>query len=486
MANNPYTGGGMPPVYAGRTKIFMDDIPITADNITALVMKSYQTHIQNKAEIDHLYEYYLGEQAIHLKVKNVRPEINNCIVANLAKEIADFKIDYLNGEGVQYASVNSENLDDVQLLNKYLGIRDKDSLDTKLFFWMYICGVGVRIATPERYPGYGERAPFNIYALDPRSAYVVYRNSLGEPPAIGVKFVTFEDGTKLFSCYTEDRYYEFTTPAGDGFAEIVKSEPRYLRQIPIVEYVVDETRMGVYEPVLDLLDLYNTVLSNRGDAVEQLVQSLLILRNIQLDQDQRENITQLGMIEYGDRSSDMPGEIKYLSSDLDQDSTQTLQDTIYDTILRIVGMPNDRTHSTSSSDTGSAVILRSGWYEAEGRATRAEKSFKESEKYMLEYILNICRDTRTGFEPIDLQVSDIKIDIPRRPYENPQSKAQVLNTLLATIPPRQAYLYSNISSDIETDLAEYNAWLEEKRRLNEAEEVQPTTTKVVNNETVLT
>ena len=487
MANNPALDSNNDLIFKGRKKILMDDIPITEENIREIVLTTYEAHVKNAADITYLYDYYKGIQPIRKRVKLTRPEINNRVVANIAQEIVDFKVNYIDSDGVQYASINSDKLDDVQLLNRYMGIRDKDTLDKELFSWVFIGGVGVKIVTPEQYLGYGERAPFEMYTVDPRTAYVVYRNKLGEPPALGVKFVTLSDGTKIFSCYTEDHYYEFAVPVGDGYAEILKSEPRYNRIIPIVEYTANMARMGVFESVLDLLDLYNLILSNRGDAIEQLVQSLLILRNIQLTDAQKQLLTQMGMIEYGDRSSDMPGEIKYLSSDLDQNSAQTLQDMIYDTILRIVGMPNDRTHSTSSSDTGSAVILRSGWYEAEGRAAEAEKLFVKSERIILEYVLNLCRETRSGFDPIDLTVSDISIDIPRRPYENPQSKAQVLNTLLATIPPRQAYLYSNISVDIETDLKEYNEWVAEKEAKAGAYESEIVNEiSEVNNETVLT
>lgn len=72
---------------------------------------------------------------------------------------------------------------------------------------------------------------------------------------------------------------------------------------------------------------------------------------------------------------------------------------MYQTVLTICGMPN-RNGGSSTSDTGSAVIMRDGWSAAEARAKDSELMFKKSERTFLKLILNICK-TLKG---IDLQV----------------------------------------------------------------------------------
>ena len=54
-------------------------------------------------------------------------------------------------------------------------------------------------------------------------------------------------------------------------------------------------------------------------------------------------------------------------------------------------MPN-RNGGTSTSDTGSAVIMRDGWSAAEARAKDSELMFKLSEKEFLKLVLRICSD----------------------------------------------------------------------------------------------
>ena len=121
----------------------------------------------------------------------------------------------------------------------------------------------------------------------------------------------------------------------------------------------------------------------------------------------------------------MKAEVSYLTSTLNQGETQTLVDHMYQTVLTICGMPN-RNGGTSTSDTGSAVIMRDGWSAAEARAKDSELMFKKSERIFLKLILNICK-TLKG---MDLKVCNIEIRFTRRNYENILQKAQVLDLIL--------------------------------------------------------
>lgn len=89
----------------------------------------------------------------------------------------------------------------------------------------------------------------------------------------------------------------------------------------------------------------------------------------------------------------LKGEIKYLVEELNQGQTQVVVDNLYDAVLTIVGMPN-RNGGLSTSDTGSAVIMRDGWSAAEARAKDSETTFKKSEREFLRLVLKLCL---TGF-----------------------------------------------------------------------------------------
>jgi hypothetical protein len=139
-------------------------------------------------------------------------------------------------------------------------------------------------------------------------------------------------------------------------------------------------------------------------------------------------------------------DVKYLVEELNQTQAQIKTDNDYQTVLTICGMPN-RNGGSSTSDTGSAVIMRDGWEAAEARAKDSETIFKCSEKESLKIALKICRDMGR----LNLSPSDIDARFTRRNYENIQAKAQVLTMMLQSekIDPRLAFEHCGMFPDPE-------------------------------------
>lgn len=427
--------------YTGRRKILTDVSVITRENVVEVLRKALGLHWANKGEMDYLYKYYRGDQPILARTKEVRPEICNKVAENRANEIVSFKVGYLMGEPVQYVSRgDDENIAAcVTRLNDYVSSEDKASKDKELAEWAHICGTSYRMVLPDKNANLEDEdeAPFEIYTLDPRYCFVVYCNCLGEPPVMAVKFVEREDG-KLYSVYTRNRYYEIKDED-----LIIRDEAQALG-IPIVEYPMNNARLGAFEVVLPLLDAINNVDSNRLDGVEQFIQALMLFHNVDISSEDYAKLRQEGAIKFKDIDPQLKAEIEYLTAELNQSQTQALLDHLYNTVLTICGMPN-RNGGSSTSDTGSAVIMRDGWSAAEARAKDSELMFKKSEKEFLKLVLRICRD----LSHLDLKLSNLEIRFTRRNYENIQEKANVLTSMLNNnkIAPILAFTHCGMFSD---------------------------------------
>ena len=255
---------------------------------------------------------------------------------------------------------------------------------------------------------------------------------------MGVKYIKRSDGAVIYSIYTKDRYFEV-----ENQSMIVREEAQS-HGIPIIEYPANNARLGAFEIVLPLLDAINTVDSNRLDGVEQFVQALMLFHNVDISGDDFSKLRDEGAIKFKDIDPQYKAEIKYLTSELNQSQTQTLVDHLYNTVLTICGMPN-RNGGTSTSDTGSAVIMRDGWSAAEARAKDSELMFKLSEKEFLKLVLHICSD----LSDLELKLSNVEVRFTRRNYENIAQKATVLTTMLANpkIAPVLAFTHSGMFSD---------------------------------------
>ena len=425
----------------GRRVIYTEATEINEGNIIDVLQKALFTHLQNQAEIDYLYRYYRGDQPILGRKKEVRPGINNMIVENRANEIVSFKTGYLVGEPIQYVSRGNDEAaaSEVLTLNDYMLSEDKQAQDKELADWMHICGTAYRMVLPDALADVDEdEAPFEIFTLDPRFAFVVYSVGLGHKPMMGVRYVVKEDKTIVFSCWTQDRYFEVWNTW-----DVIRSEDQILG-IPIIEYPLNQARLGAFEIVVPLLDAINMTESNRVDGVEQFIQALILFHNVDIDEDKFQALKELGGIKFKDIDATMKAEISYLNSELNQAQTQTLVDSMYETILTICGMPN-RNGGTSTSDTGTAVIMRDGWSAAEARAKDTEPVFKKSEKEFLKLTLRICRD----MGHLSLKLSALEIRFTRRNYENIAQKSTVLTQMLACekIAPELAFTHCGLFSD---------------------------------------
>lgn len=365
----------------GRRMIKSDETEVTVENVVAILNKALPYHWENRSEIQYLWYYYRGLQPILNREKQVRPEICNKIVENRANEIVSFKSGYLMGEPLQYVSRgNGDNISDaINQLNEFVFAEEKPAKDKELADWFHICGTSFRMVLPDEGVDEDDDSPFEIYTLDPRNTFVVYNNGLGNKPLLGVKYVVDDNGIVHYSCYSDHEYFEIVE------SHIIKVEPHILGDIPIIEYPLNIARIGAFELVIPLLDAINLTDSNRQDGVEQFIQALMLFHNVDISSDDYEKLREEGAIKFRDIDPQLKAEVSYLTSTLNQGETQTLVDHMYQTVLTICGMPN-RNGGTSTSDTGSAVIMRDGWSAAEARAKDSELMFKKSERIDIAFI----------------------------------------------------------------------------------------------------
>lgn len=451
--------------YFGRKEIFSDVTEITATNVIDVLEKAMRIHEENRNQIDYLYRYKNGEQPILKRKKEIRPEICNRIVVNRANEIVSFKDSYLMGKPVQYVGRSEgENITaNIKKLNDAMYAAKKASNDKKLATWFHTCGVAYRMTLPDKNDTNRDGSPILLYVLDPRNTFKIKYSGLGNRSLAGVTYVVTEDGKKVYSIYTPTMFFEVKDL--DKGLTLTVAEPHSLGQIPITEYIANEARLGAFEIVLDPLDAINLTVSNRIDGIEQFIQSLMVLKGVDIEAEEFQALRDLGGIKVPEG-----GDVKFITQELNQTQTQTVIDDMYDAILTICGMPN-RNGGSSTSDTGSAVIMRDGWEAAEARAQETQVLFEDSEKEFLKLALHILRT----MGDLELELKDVEIRFTRTNCENIVQKATVLTTLLNNnkIHPQLAFTQSGMFIDPELAYSMSKKYAEENK-----ETLTPTETPV--------
>lgn len=446
----------------GRRVIYTDELEITKENITSVLDNAFITHLMNKNEIEYLYNYEKGNQPILERVKDVRPEINNLLVENHARAIIDFKVGYEAGSPIKLVQRNSktngtvsQDDDRISLLNEIFDECDKSAKDVELFRDFKICGVGYMMIVPkEKKDGL---SPFDLLVLDPRTTFIIRTNDAYKKPLMAVAYSQLSNGNREITCYTENRIYEigYHRKAGkqkygepEFFYENFVEKPNILGKIPVIEFVNNYERMGAFESVITLIDGLNVLTSDRVNDTEQFVSSLLWLHNCDIDDEQRNSLSDAnGVIVTRSAGDGRDAKITYLTQTLNQSETQTFADDLYEQILAIAGVPN-RKYSDGGS-TGSAVLLSNGWQLAESSARSMELIFGRSEKALLSVALDVIKisdgvPTRLK----ELNPTDMTIKFSRnKTYDLVNRVNSLIGLINVGVDPNKAFQVTDIFDD---------------------------------------
>lgn len=450
----------------GRLDIYASYDDINEENLIAEVNEALVYHVRNMLEEEFLYWYTRGVQPILNRKKEVRDDILNIVQVNTAAEIVDFKNGYFLTQPCSYVSRRKGVQTKVKKLNEYLYRSGKQDADNEVSDWFHRVGKAPLFVEP----GEDNEVPFRAYALDPRSAFVVYSLRPGNKPVMAVNLVTV-DGVAKLDVFTENMVYHLTGTVVGKMITTEKnhdymvtattldySEPNVLGYIPIIEYRYNSINTSAFELAIPLIDEISNLTSNACDGVEQFIQSLAIAVNCEFPENTTiTDIRKAGMIalrSIGENKADF----KVLSEQLDQTQTKTLTDNLYDEILRICAMPSRNTSGSSTYDTtGAAVLANFGWYQADAAARNTEDLFKKSNRQFDRIIVEILR--RKGL--LDIDLNDFEINFVRNETANVQSKAQAFQTLMAAgLHPELAAAKSGISNDPVKDMKMSEKWLE--------------------------
>lgn len=433
----------------GRKQIFCDKTNIDKTNILEVLSDAYFIHEQNRAEMLYLFEYVKGRQPILDREKQIRPEINEKIVDNMASEILEFKLGYEFGSPISYVQrarkdIKSRNAlfsffkklftsdeskkEDLRVsaINEMMVEECKAAKDLQLAKDVKTCGVGYRLILPKKIKT--GVSVFDLLVLNPMNTFVVYSNDAYREPMLGVSYFPHRDGSVTFGCYTKTSYFKIEMGITKGFEDWFEEQPNTLGMVPIVEYINDYDRMGCFERVIPLIDALNTIDSDRVNDIAQHVQNILWGDNVALDTEQYKKLRDDGMIltksEQGRTAT-----LKYLESVLNQSENQTLVDHVKQQILDITNTPSRS--ELSGGSTGSATNMSTGWMAAETDAKEKEQIWSASERRETAVILKIIKDSNEVDADIaELNLSDIEIKFSRSRTYDLATKCNSLSALI--------------------------------------------------------
>lgn len=234
---------------------------------------------------------------------------NNKIATPWSKYITDLTTAYFIGKGVSYNSTDTVLLDVVNRTSDY---NDESSKNQQLAINASIYGIAY-----EQVYLYGEDAKIRYSVLDTETVIPIYSDDIEEDLIYAIRFydasdITTDKVTRRIVLYGEDFITEYESENGN--ISLVSERPHFLGEVPINVYKNNSDCVGDSELLIPLVDAYDLSLSDTQNSREELLNSYLLFKNCNLDNDdQIVQMKQKRVISIEDTEQGMQSSVEFLN-----------------------------------------------------------------------------------------------------------------------------------------------------------------------------
>lgn len=270
------------------------DTPITQELLNLFMSKHNQTEELPRYKM--LRDYYEGFSDIlkpNEKDKTDNNKPNNKIPVNFAGYITDCFNGYFIGKPIKVLCPDEKTQD---ILKKWGSKADEDDNNAEISKMCCIFGRGYKLLYQD------EEGNTCATFLDPTECFVVYDTSPQQEPYFAV-YYTKDPLTNIQTgyLYTKDTIYTFTQTENNQLKEYDK---HLFGDVPIVEFVQNEERRGVFEPVIDVIAAYDKAYSEKANDVEYFADAYMKVIGAELDEKALKKLRDTRIINLFHNSSD--------------------------------------------------------------------------------------------------------------------------------------------------------------------------------------
>lgn len=248
-------------------------LPKDTEMTNVIMMEFLDKHKKQVTDrYEKLYKAYTSDHEIlHQQAKeSYKPD--NRIVVNFPKYIVDTMNGFFLGNPIKIVAEDEAVSDFVEYLDQY---NDQDDSNAELSKICSIYGKGYEMYYTD------ENSELCIAYLTPMEAFVIYDESIIERPLYFVRRYTDRDNVERGSISdgTSVRNFKIT----GGFSWVDEWQPHYFKGVPVTEYVENEERQGLFEPVLSMVNAYNKALSEKANDVDYFADAYLKVLGAKVD-----------------------------------------------------------------------------------------------------------------------------------------------------------------------------------------------------------
>lgn len=245
--------------------------PMTIELLSELLNEHKQLVNSRYKKLKAAYES--DHDILHLPPKpKYKPD--NRIVVNFPKYSVDTMNGFFIGNPIKITADDEAVAEYVNYLDQY---NDQDDNNAELAKICSIYGKGYEMYYTD------EDAELCITYLNPTEAFMIYDDSIVERPLYFVRIYTDRDDNEFGSISNDFGVRYFKVTGGTNWLEAEAAERdikdgyklHYFPGVPATEYIENEERQGIFEPVLSIVNAYNKAISEKANDVDYFADAYL-------------------------------------------------------------------------------------------------------------------------------------------------------------------------------------------------------------------
>ena len=351
-------------------------------NDLALFTNYHQTKMVKKYK--KLFNYYRGQ---HSKIinqqskKDFKPD--NKIVANLPKQLVKSFVGYFAGVTPKVAITANSDQDEedaeIQNADNILKKFNRDNNFSHFFTqeakYVDIFGRALAIVYQD------EAGDTRVSAMDPRDGFVIYADNVAEEPIFAVRYCANFDNTKtIVDVYEFAKSYERDN---NGVVTNVNTENKFAGRVelsqavtldqyletetiglqygalPIIEFMADDERMGLYEDLISIIDAIDSAISEKKNDVDYFGDAILAIINMHMKRGNDSDLRDKRIFE-GNATGDnaASAKIEYLEKPTADDTQEHLITRLIQMVYDVSGIVNLNDKDFTNAASGKALKQR--------------------------------------------------------------------------------------------------------------------------------
>ena len=249
------------------------------EEVTSEVLDKYiRLHQQVVGRYEYLFDMYLNRPEIFDAPPKAGFKPDNRLAVSFPKYMVDTLSGYFNGIPVKKTHDSDAFLEAISTFDNNNDMEDEES---ELFKMACIYGHSFEYMYQDEY------AETKVIYVSPKDMFMVYDDSIEQKPLFAVHYGQVD--LKTTGIVIEmDRMRDFAVDKGGLTFTEEKINP--FNKLPVIEFMLNDERQGLFEPVISLVNSYNKVMSEKANDVDYFADAYMKILGAQLDEPSIERI----------------------------------------------------------------------------------------------------------------------------------------------------------------------------------------------------